>query len=329
MIAEALTDDDILRPGGAGMIAELGTVGWEGDTDDSYCSLGLAEENDGHTLVNITLFRGKDQGVTTRVGVAQGRQIRAMPSGPVWHIPPRGAQVLVIFPGGMDLTPGAGTFFLRGRTPAGEFNRKKTTFEVPADYDAWITRAGGENFFRLQPNGDVSLFSTNDGTPNGQNVYLSVGRTGIERVTPWVTERFGESYHLRHGAGASSAHIDIYRLAGMPLPAPLDVPQYVVEIGTNLLRLNFGSASAGNDTEAAIAGRLAKTDALLVTLTAIETALASINASLVAIGPALVPGAPATAALTAIGLTTTALVTTLPAAMVTAAAAVPSSMVAT
>lgn len=167
-------DHDTLGFGNLGfapMVAELGTVGWEEDDDESYFEQGT-DENDGHTLVRIQLYRGRDPATPIRAGVAQGHKILACPAGPLWYIPPRGTQVLVVFPGGMESVPGAGTFFVRGRTPAGQFGPKRVKLEVPTDYDLVLKGQRvtltdwGNSFVSISPeagiqfsnaNGDVAL----------------------------------------------------------------------------------------------------------------------------------------------------------------------------
>lgn len=146
----------------APMVAELGTVGWEGDDDESYYEQGT-DENDGHTLVRIQLYRGRNPAERIREGVAQGHKVLACPMGPLWYIPPRGTQVLVIFPGGMEAVPGAGTFIVRGRTPAGQFGPKRAKLEVPEDYDLVLkghrvtATDWGNNFVSLSPEAGVQL----------------------------------------------------------------------------------------------------------------------------------------------------------------------------
>lgn len=157
------------------MVAELGTVGWDDDDDESYFEQGT-EENDGHTLVRIQLYRGRNPAERIRDGVAQGHKVLACPTGPLWYIPPRGTQVLVVFPGGMENVPGAGTFFVRGKTPTGQFGPKRAKLEVPEDYDLVLkgqrvtATDWGNNFMSLSPEAGVQLSNK-----NGDMVQLSEG----------------------------------------------------------------------------------------------------------------------------------------------------------
>jgi hypothetical protein len=87
---------------------EWGTVGWDGDaTRADVCSLGDGSDGPkGRTLVNVTLFKGRDLDKRPEKGKAQGRRIRAQISGRLWGVPKPGTQVIVTFPGGDQETPG-------------------------------------------------------------------------------------------------------------------------------------------------------------------------------------------------------------------------------
>jgi len=107
------------EPWGEGGI-ELGTVGWNDGSE--HFELGT-EENDGHTLVKVTLFRGRRADEATKDKArAQGVQLLCRISAPLWFIPDDGAQVLVAIPAGFALTPGAPMIIgAPGRNPTKQF----------------------------------------------------------------------------------------------------------------------------------------------------------------------------------------------------------------
>lgn len=85
---------------------EIGTVGWEGQ--DEHVEFGT-DDNDGHTLICVTVFRGRSPGEPVKKGVAQGHKIRChISSLSGARIPPRGTRVLVAIPFGMEQLVGAG-----------------------------------------------------------------------------------------------------------------------------------------------------------------------------------------------------------------------------
>lgn len=85
---------------------EIGTVGWEGR--DEHVEFGTGD-NDGFTLVCVTLYRGRQQGTPVKKGVGQGHEIRCHISSLAGaRVPAKGTRVLVAIPFGMDQSAGAG-----------------------------------------------------------------------------------------------------------------------------------------------------------------------------------------------------------------------------
>lgn len=81
-----------------------GQVGWIGE--DKYYDIGN-ESNDGHTLVRVQLYSGRDSSEELIPHRAQGHKIVCQLSGQLFRIPPVGTRVLVALPYGMD-GPGGG-----------------------------------------------------------------------------------------------------------------------------------------------------------------------------------------------------------------------------
>lgn len=106
---------------------EIGTVGWEGR--ESHFEKGTAD-NDGHTLVCVTLYRGRDPGVRPKDGVAQGQQILCHISDGIYRIPPKGARVYVAIPHGMEELPGSGCIVASvSRSPTTQFESDRVVMD--------------------------------------------------------------------------------------------------------------------------------------------------------------------------------------------------------
>ncbi len=103
-----MAEDDLYSPAKDYIprTCEIGTVGWF--DQEEHVDFGTAE-NDGHTLIRVTLFAGKMAGEAITPGVAQGRQILVhMNALAGMRVPPKGMHVFVQFPAGMEFAPGAG-----------------------------------------------------------------------------------------------------------------------------------------------------------------------------------------------------------------------------
>lgn len=139
MIPSHLSEEELFghAPGQLRFI-EWAIVGWHNDPD-VLVSLGKDEE-DGVTCVKVTLFAGAPAGKRLQDdGTANGMQAIVQPMGPGWHIPDKGARVVVAFPHGDVLTPGNGLILgVAGISPAQRFGRKKVILDF-GDRDVVIT----------------------------------------------------------------------------------------------------------------------------------------------------------------------------------------------
>lgn len=110
------------------LVCTWATVGHPGDPD--VVSLG-ADENDGVTLVKVTLKHGAPTGKPMADdGGFNGQRIVAQVGAPSWDTPARGARVVVMFPDGDIQTPGNGVIVFRaGTSPTRRFGRRKTVMD--------------------------------------------------------------------------------------------------------------------------------------------------------------------------------------------------------
>lgn len=120
---------EVFRKEEPAFTVERGTVGWA-DASDHH-DLG-SDDNDGTTLVRVTIFRGsRATGKSPQDGVANGLQVLAQVSGPFWAVPPPGQAVLVAFPGGDIETPGNGIIMCwLGKSPSVQFKYGRAVVDV-------------------------------------------------------------------------------------------------------------------------------------------------------------------------------------------------------
>ncbi len=160
-------DEDVL--GGQANYAdphiEYGTAGWA--DQDAVEDLGDGSEGtNGRTLIRVTLFTGRDITKAPKRGVAGGRPVLVQLMAPLYVIPPKDALVVVIFPGGDFVTPGAGVL-LPGwiqTSPTAQFRATRAVLDVGADVDL-VLRAKS---ITLQDHGEAE-------TPQRFGCWLTIG----------------------------------------------------------------------------------------------------------------------------------------------------------
>ncbi len=122
--------------GGGKPQIEMGTVGWE-DTELFY-EKGT-DENDGHTLVRVQLFRGRDITKPIKKGIAQGHKMLCNISGGLFRIPPKGTRVYVAVPTGYENSPGAGVIFATvEKSPTVQFEQDRVVLNFGEDCHVMI-----------------------------------------------------------------------------------------------------------------------------------------------------------------------------------------------
>lgn len=151
------------RPVDNGQI-ELAQVGHFGV--DQHFDLGTAD-NGGVTMVRVTLYRGRDPTVPHDPDNAQGHEVLAFVSAPLWFIPPKGARVIVMRPAGY------GGWYITsviGPNPSIQFNDKRAILDFGPDMSVTIkaksvTLSDYHNrFAHIGPDGG---FKVGDASGNG------------------------------------------------------------------------------------------------------------------------------------------------------------------
>jgi len=168
-------------------------------------------------------------------------------------------------------------------------------------------------FVRCHADGRVSIFTTDDATPNGRSVYFQVAPTGFTWVAPWGRITFdANGFHVVHVSGA---RIDLGAIGG--LPAPLDQLSSYATLSGHMVRLEGSALSLGPG--AGEGEPAAKALTTLAVLQSLAAALDAVGASLAALtgvptntSAASGPTATAATAITAAQLAVTAAIDTLP-----------------
>jgi hypothetical protein len=267
-------------------ICELGTVGWFGD--DEVAEMGAAD-NSGANYIKVTLQAGAPPGEpSTADGYANGHQVLARLLEPARYIPSFGKPCIVLFPGGKVESQGAGLCL-----PIGGPSQLKLPNEKPGEV---CMHGEAGQFIRMKADGEISLYTTVDGTTTGQSMYVRLSpKDGFEVSTPWCRFRAGpEGGHWEHSGGAA---IRMGAVGGMP--PPLDALGSYVSMSAAMAQVEAAAVSLGTDAGGA---SFAAKVALASALTAVSTALNAISITPAAVGsPVLTPGqaAAATAAISA------------------------------
>lgn len=145
----------------------MGSIGWEDEGEFAY--LG-APENDGHTLVRVQLYEGRDITKPLNPKRAQGYKILCHLSGGLFRIPPKDTRVFVAIPKGMMNAPGAGVIFATiEKSPAAQFAKDRVVMDFGPDTHVLIK---GKSISMQDPAGRFIMV----GTPRGDIGGASGGK---------------------------------------------------------------------------------------------------------------------------------------------------------
>lgn len=257
------------------LFCEEGRVGHDGDTDENYFHPGAADDGN-VTLVNVTLFRGRDPKKPHRPTSAQGHEVIARLGWPGMGVPQRGSQAILVFPGGFTLAHGAGVVIATPGDPRNAMNGANT---------------------RTSDTGKHTRMTTDTGDTTGHAIYDEVSPEGFRWRGPWGEVSFGPNgFHVQHISGA---RIDLGAIAG--LPAPLNALGSYCTISGAMVHVEGSAIAIG--TEAGVSEPIAKATSVLAIVSLIADVLAGLAAGLTSTtgGPVtVVPLSPLALALTAL-----------------------------
>lgn len=175
-------------------------------------------------------------------------------------------------------------------------------------------------FVRMHEDGQISLFTTDDGTMNGNTIAMEVRPDGFRWICPWGKITFDKTgFHVLHSSGA---RLDLGAIGG--LPSPLDTLSSYVSISAAMASVEGSVVSLGTDAGATEPAAKAMTvlsvlGSLMSAVQALKTAVEEIAA---AAGSGGAPIAPAVApAITAAETAASAAAAAIGAASVTMPAA--------
>jgi hypothetical protein len=292
-------------PAGDGAI-ELAIVD-KGDFDSPH-DAGDIDVNDGNTLVRVRLLRGGHDD-------ANKHRLLCRLDTRIHNLPDEGAQVMVAVPAAFGYSPGASVIIaVMGPNRAALPGLKA---------DEPIMLGPAQNFVRLDHDGNVSLYTTDDGTADGKSVYAQVRPDGFRFVHPhgkMVLDKTG--FHVLHSSGA---RVDLGAIGG--LPPPLDALGSYAKLSAATVTIEGAAIALG--TAAGAPDPVARATPTLAVLTALEAAVASLTLQLAALitGVGAIPtvGTAAAAGAVALETATSAAVTAATAALASATPLLPSN----
>lgn len=167
----------------------MGTIGWE--DEDDYFFLGT-DDNDGHTLVRVQLYEGRDITKPINPDRAQGHKIICHLSGGLFRIPKPNTRVFVACPKGMEHVPGAGVIFATVEpSPSTQFNNDRAVMDFGDDVHVVIK---GKSVALQDPeNRFLSVGTPRAGGDPGLIFQAADGSGGIiqEGVVGWFVAENG------------------------------------------------------------------------------------------------------------------------------------------
>ncbi len=206
------TDEDLYGTARdyASSLVQLGTVGWA--NVEEHVLLGDLD-NDGHTLIRVTLYAGRTQGTPAVAGVADGHEILCHAADGVFRIPPKGARAYVIIPAGMEGLTGAGVI-VATVNPGLELKRN------PVDGDTVLSApGGGEAQVLVKKDGSVTIHTTDTNTPEGNSIFFRISPAGLEFRSPYgkvILDHTGF-----HAVPVGGARLDLGRISIPGLPGAI------------------------------------------------------------------------------------------------------------
>lgn len=182
-----------------------GSIGWE--DEDEYVFDG-DDDNDGHTLVRVQLFEGRDNTKPINPSRAQGHKI-------ICHLsslngrrcPPKDSRVFVAIPKGQENTVGAGVIFAaieKFPKRAGNLKPDETVILGPDGSAARIIQ---------KKDGTIGFVSAVGNDDANGSVVLTVGPTGLKFSSPYGSISLDVTgYHVKTKYGPR------FDMGGMNIP---------------------------------------------------------------------------------------------------------------
>lgn len=166
-----------------------GSIGWEGE--DDYVFFGT-DEDDGHTLVRVQLFEGRDVTKPINPKRAQGHKIICHISSGLFRVPKPDTRVFVAIPKGMEQTPGAGVIFAAiEKSPTSQFAKDRAVMDFGEDVHVVLR---GKSVSMQSPDNEfISVGTPRSGGTSGLTFQAKDGSGGViqEGVVGWFVAKDG------------------------------------------------------------------------------------------------------------------------------------------
>ncbi len=187
------TLEHIMAGGGhnSGPQIVMGTIGWEGEAE--YCFFG-DDHDDGHTLVRVQLYDGRDITKPLNPKRAQGHKILCHLSSTVLRVPKPDTRVFVAIAQGMEHVTAAGVIFA---TVEKSNNTTLGIDRAVLDYgdDVHVVIKGKSVSIQSSENEFISVGTPKAGGKSGLTFQAKDGSGGViqEGVVAWFVADGGET----------------------------------------------------------------------------------------------------------------------------------------
>lgn len=172
----------------------MGTVGW--DEVDEHAYLG-GDSEDGHSLVRVTLYAGRNFSEDHKPDIAQGHQVVCHIGSSLFNIPPKGTRCIVVIPEGMEHIPAAGCIIETiGRSPPDQLGKDRTVMDFGADTHVIIK--GKSVSLSSHDDEFITVGTPRSGGTSGLLFQAKDGTGGVinEGVVGWFVAASGDAKTL-------------------------------------------------------------------------------------------------------------------------------------
>jgi hypothetical protein len=209
-LSETINQDDLHNPARdyANAQVEIGTVGW--DDEDLWYEKGT-DDNDGHTLVRVQLYRGKPPGKAPTPGLAMGHRLLCHISDGLFRIPKKGTRCYVILPAGLETTPGAGVIVACvSKSPTTQFEPDRVVLDYGDDTHVVFKGKSVSLSDHASPSRSISVGTPRTGgtpgvlihLPDGTGAVWQAGAVGIYATQSTLMQFTPSSWEVQQAGGS-------------------------------------------------------------------------------------------------------------------------------
>ncbi len=218
-----------------------GSIGWDDEND--YVFDG-DEDNDGHTLVRVQLFEGRDVTKPLNPKRAQGHRILAhISSLNGRRVPAKDTRVFVAVPKGQENVPGAGVIF------AAIEKMPRRGGNLKPDETVQLGPDGSQGRVVFKKDGTVGIVTNIGNDPNGKSVVFTISPTGVAFSSPYGSFKLDiTGFHMKT-AGGPRVDMGSMQIPGLALPDSItgaltgycNISAPVIKLAGGIVKLGKGS----------------------------------------------------------------------------------------